>query len=224
MPAADQAPNATTRMMSVTGSESSPAFSRSSRTPWSASTVLASPNSPMKSCGWSCCSASTRRGRDGSFNGRVRVAADVEARRARRACPERPDLRSPGSSGERTCWTTPSVESLRRRRDGRPERRASPRAFRSGSGRSRRRAAGTRRRGSVHAPGIARPGRVGVDGLHADHAAEPEGDDDQREPAERRGFQWVGVQRPMRAAMLDSSAWCGTCLSSSSSMLGLRAR
>ena len=49
MPAATSAPNASTRMISVIGSESSPAFPRSS--PYAVSTsfcALASPNSPMK--------------------------------------------------------------------------------------------------------------------------------------------------------------------------------
>ena len=61
MPAATSAPNATTRMISVIGSENSPAFSRSSaNTVSNALTALALPNSPMKSCGWACCTSSTR--------------------------------------------------------------------------------------------------------------------------------------------------------------------
>ena len=60
MPAAMSAPKASTRMTSVTGRERTPAFPRSSAnacsTPFAA---LASPNSPMKSCGWAPCAAST---------------------------------------------------------------------------------------------------------------------------------------------------------------------
>ena len=80
MPAATSAPNAITRMASVIGSEKRPAFSRSSaKAVLIPSTTLASPNSPMKSSGCACCASSTR-GEHGLdlVDGLVLVAADLE--------------------------------------------------------------------------------------------------------------------------------------------------
>ena len=45
----------------------------------------------------------------------------------------------------------------------------------------------------VHAAGLAGPGGVGVDALRSDGASDAEGDDDEREPAERGGLPVAGA-------------------------------
>src|SRR5437588_5747746 len=60
MPAATSAPNATTRMISVSGMENTPALLRSfAKAVSTALAALASPNSPTKKAGWARCASST---------------------------------------------------------------------------------------------------------------------------------------------------------------------
>jgi hypothetical protein len=60
MPAATSAPNATTRMISVSGMENTPALLRSFANAVStAFAALAPPNSPMKKAGWARCASAT---------------------------------------------------------------------------------------------------------------------------------------------------------------------
>ena len=125
----------------------------------------------------------------------------------------------PGSSGERTFWTTSSFEM--------PRDDVLDRGREGGVGRRERAAldedalaGGLLEAGvedPVHPAGLARARRVRVDRLRADHAAEREGDDDEREPAERRRLPVVGAPAAhagRQVVRLASVACCGHARSS----------
>ena len=68
----------------------------------------------------------------------------------------------------------------------------------------------------VDAPGLAGARRVRVDGLRADRAPDREGDDDQREPAERRGLPVGGA--PAAHPGREVGVGCGGYVTRSSSL------
>ena len=110
MPAATSAPNAITRMTSVIGSESWPAFARSSANAVStASSALASPNSPMKNSGWTCWRRRLGRGPGRSCPRRRRRRRGSRTRRAPRARSSRSGPRSPGRAASARSGRRPSV-------------------------------------------------------------------------------------------------------------------
>ena len=79
MPAATSAPKTTSRMISVTGIESSPAFLRSSMKAASTSLSALTPNEPMNSSGCAAWTSSTAATTGSIFvGGVVRIADDVE--------------------------------------------------------------------------------------------------------------------------------------------------
>ena len=63
----------------------------------------------------------------------------------------------------------------------------------------------------IHAAGLARTGGV-VDVPRSDHATEPEGDEDEGQPAERRGLPVSSRSSdPFGPRGCDWCVWCGTC-------------
>ena len=217
IPAATSVPKATRRMTSVTGSDSSPALPRSS--PYAvtrASTLLASPNSPMKSCGCAFCSSSTR-----SRTGPIRSTAVSGSPRiwspTRAACPF--GAICPlfaGARGERTCWTASSFEIAATtswtaaRNSGSLVRRVelwtrmlSP----AGCGNPASRILSMR----PDSPG---PGASASSVFMPTMPPIPNETTTKASQPNVAVFQCVALQRPMRAAMLRFGAWCGTCRSS----------
>ena len=89
MPAATSAPNVITRMTRVTGSESSPAFPRSSAYAVSSPfCALASPNSPMNRAGWAACASATA-SKTGSI---LSIALSLSPRISSSTSADRPSL------------------------------------------------------------------------------------------------------------------------------------
>jgi hypothetical protein len=183
-------------MIRVIGRESSPAFARSSAYAVSiASTALASPNSPMKEARM----RSLRVG-DGLEDGAdlvdrlVLVASDLEL--DERAMPVHRDLTCMAGIERRA-----DVLNVRHLREARDD--VLDRGPEGGIVRSKRAAldqdalaGGLLEAGvedPIHAARLAGPGRVRVDVLRPDHAAEGEGDDDEGEPAERGGLPVTGA-------------------------------
>ncbi len=179
IPAATSAPNVTSRMRSVIGSESIPALPSPCRT-WSATAfwALASPISPMKKSGWAAWAASRRGGPARSCPAALSCSPRSRSRRARRARPSRPSAtRSAGRSapwrcgrgvlhGGVECWRTGAAVALWMRH-------LAPRGLNPAS-----------RILSIR-PDSPGAGRVRVGALRADHAADAEGEDDEGQPAER---------------------------------------
>ena len=113
MPAATRLPKTTTRMISVTGSESMPAFARSSRkAPSICLSVLASPNSPTKYPGfarWMSAIASTT----GLIFDGASIASPLISKSTSAARPFGEIWASlPVSVGERTFSTKPNAETF----------------------------------------------------------------------------------------------------------------
>ena len=141
----------------------------------------------MKNCGWACCAASTSASTGSIFSTassagpRISNSTRPSARRAR---PARCGRSGRPSSFEILATTSPTAAvnagSRRRQRAALDEDALGGRLLEAGV------------EDPVHAAGLARAGRVRVDGLRAGHA-EREGDDDEREPAERRGLPVVGA-------------------------------
>ena len=113
MPAATRLPNTITRMMSVTGSDSMPAFARSSRkAPSICLSVLASPNSPTKNCGFASWTSATA-----ATTGSIFVAASVESPRMSKSTSAARPLGAiwpafPASRGELTFVTIANFETF----------------------------------------------------------------------------------------------------------------
>ena len=149
----------------------------------------------MKNSGLACWISSTR-SRTGPIFSAARSASPRIWNSTRAACPSVaiwPALA--GSSGERTCCTASRPEM--------PATTSSIAARKAGSLASSvvaldqdALAGGLLEPGvedRVHPAGLAGPGRVGVDALRSDGAADREGDDDEREPAERGGLPVAGA-------------------------------
>ena len=167
----------------------------------------------MKKPGWARCSAATA-STTGSILSTALSLSPRMSNSTSAACPSFaiwPAL--PGASGERTFCTTASFEtrattSVDRGREGGiagPQRAALDQDALAG---------GLLEPGvedPVHAARLARARRVRVDVLHADHAAEREGDDDEGEPAERRGLP-VGGAPAAHAGREVARLCCGFVL------------
>ena len=213
MPAATSAPNAMTRMISVSGIEKTPALLRSfAKAMLTALAALAPPNSPTKKPGWARCASATllRIGSSLSIAFLLSPRISNSTSAACLPCAIWPALA--GSSGERMFCTAATVrEAGHDVLDGRVE----------GGGACSKRAALDQHaltRGHLE-PGIedpvhaarlagARVGRIGL--LRADLAAHREGDQHERKPAEGGGLPVSGAPaahagREVRAAL----RWAG---------------
>ena len=178
------------------GSDSSPALARSSAAAVStALDALAYPNSPMKNCGWARCASSTAASdRVDLVGGLVGLAADLELDQRCVAVLRRS---GPLALVERRANVLNRLELRDPRHD------VLDRGREGGIGRRERAAldedalvGGPLEAGvedPIHATRLARPGGVRVDRLRPGQCAETEGDDDEREPAERRRLPVVGA-------------------------------
>ena len=212
MPAATSAPNATTRMISVIGIENTPALARSSandgvdRLRGARVPELTDEEARMRAL----------RVGDGVEDradlvaGLVLVAADVEL--DERGVLALRDLA--GVAGRERRADVLNRRHLRHARDDVLDRSGEGRvAYANGAALDQDALAGRLLEAGVedpvHAARLAGPGRVRVDVLRADRAADGERNDDEREPAETAVFQWSALQRPMRAARLRDCVCVG---------------